>query len=148
MDPCKSESFENIIIKNCDEDIINKTVIIDIPQNHYITYEEIPKKNIRMDVMVSKANYGPYLYYRIKCDKDLDCSPSLHPFSKVDNNQYVNKLNSGGIEIGEVVADNEMIRKMFEYLSMDDDELDKYTGNKHSACYRASIINSIVQFWD
>lgn len=144
-----SESFEHTIINNCDEDIINKTVTLDVSQNYYITYENenTQKKIINMDVMVSKANYGPYLYYRIKCDEDLEYSPSLHPFAKVDN-EYVTKLNSGGIEIAGIVADNEMIRKMFEYLSMDDVELDKYTGNIHCACYRASIINSISQFWD
>lgn len=131
----KSESFESEIIKNCDENIINKTIIINDTKN-----------DIKLDIMVSKANYGLYLYYRIKCDTPMKNS-YLHPFAKISID-YITQLESGEIEIAEVVADNEMIRKMFEYLSMDDIELKKHTGNSHHTQYRSAIINCITQLWD
>ena len=139
------ESFEKVLIENCDKNLINKIILIDGSECDYIPCTL--NGNIKLDIMVSKANYGPYLYYRIKCDRPLKKSSLLHPFNKIETD-YIKRLESSEIEIGEVVADNEMIRKMFEFLSMSDEELEKHTGHKHTTCYRTSIIKSIIQFWD
>lgn len=120
-----SEWLEQIKI-NCDECLIDKTINIDITHGY-----------INMTIKVYKANYGQYLYYYIYCDE----STGTHPF--MDINIYVNE-NS----IGEVVADNTLTRLMFDYLSMNDEELSKHTGHKHQFYYRLYIINNLVHLWD
>jgi len=96
-----------------------------------------------MTVKLDKANYGNYLYYRIICDIPYEGSNNpfaIHPFMRLE---YENKT-----EIGNVIADNEMVRKMFDFLVMPDIELAKYSGNSSPISYRASIIECISLLWD
>lgn len=125
--------FEETMNKYCHETIIDK--IIDTDN----TYEN----SIKLHVIVKAANYSKFLYYRIICDKLYEYKFDMHPFMKLCLNGMKNTY-----EICEIVADNEMIRKMFEFLVMPDEELQKYCGTESPIGYRSTIIYSLYQFWD
>ncbi|QKF94744.1 hypothetical protein QKU48_gp1286 [Fadolivirus algeromassiliense] len=127
------KTFEDQIKEVCNENIINATFETDTTCG----------KMIKMSVTLDKANYGNYLYYRIVCDCPCKGPFDVHPFMRV-----VDKNHHDFSEMGEVVADNPMVRKMFEFLVMPDDELVKHSGNTSAIGYRACIISCIEQLWD
>lgn len=130
-DPVKT--FEETIKEFCNENVLNRT----------IETSTDPTNLTKMTVILDKANYGNYLYYRIICDRHCIDAFDMHPFVRLTD-----KCHKNVTEIKEVVADNEMIRKMFEFFVMSDADLRKVSGNTGPLCYRASIIESIILFWD
>ncbi len=140
-------SFEEIIIDKCKENIINKTIIIDTSDNDYIPSKKTKSISTQLTILVSKADDEPYLYYIMKCNQNPRDSLMLHPFRHIEKDE-IKLLKTGDYEIAGIVADNLMIRKMFEYAAMSDEELAKHSGNKHQSCYRASIIQAIDGLWD
>ena len=131
------ESFDKDINENCDNIIYNKIIIICGSFS----------MDIKLDILVGQATNNPYLYYRIKCNKITENNFISHPFRKLPID-CITSLKSGEVEIGEVIADNELVRKMFEYLMMDDEELQKYIGSALPISYRSTLINTIFQLWD
>jgi hypothetical protein len=49
---------------------------------------------------------------------------------------------------GDIIFKNDMISNMITYLLMDDDTLEKYSGNSTAQCYRKNIMISLSNFWD
>jgi hypothetical protein len=131
------KSFEEQIKDVCNETIIDKT--IEIENDH--------DEPMKMTVKVHKANYGKYLYYRIIVDKPCKNEFDSHPFSQVFK-LLGSELEESKLEIGEVVADNEMMRNMFNYLAMEDEDLEDHTGNTSCMKYRSAIIKTITLLWD
>lgn len=139
------ETWEQKIAGSCNESIINKTITI------YDCHGNNPNRSMDMTIKVDHANYGAYLYYQIICSKPFEDLPVIqvnenyHPFQFIDNSNIIKK---GQYEIGEIVADNPLMRLMFQFLSMTDEELDKHCGNNTTLHYRAVIISTITQLWD
>lgn len=99
-------------------------------------------KPVKMHISVNKGNYGNYLHWTVKCDKPTGHGAFIvHPFRLV----MEDVTND---EIGEVIADNEMIRKMLEHLSMTDEELIKHIGTSSVIEHRGRIIKALTLFWD
>ena len=128
------ENYNDIIKKVCCENIIDQTINMDN------TVGDI----IKMRLTVNKANYGNYLYWKIICD--IPCKNSLHPhpLRMICQNDDFSKTT----EFAEVVSDNDLMRKMFEYLCKSDDELNQLIGSDVCVEYRARIIKAITFFWD
>ena len=126
-----TKSFCEIIKEMCNENIVNTTI-----------ETRTEDKIIKMTVTLDHANYGNYLYWRVVCDTPITALFD-HPLRKCDADDIVN-----GNEVGEVVADNELIRMMIKFLAMPDKELRKYSGNVAPIGYRACILASLTQFWD
>jgi hypothetical protein len=142
-------SWKKSIAKNCNDKIIDKELYTAV--GGLVSTGE--KKFIKMSVTVYKANYGHYLYWNIECNPPVKKSNTFeHPFRLVDssiNNDLVCEVDGVDIDwVGEIVADNEMVRKMLEFLTMPDEELMKYTGNTTPIEYRSRIIKSISLLWD
>lgn len=129
-----SETFEDQIKEFCNENVIDKTIEINLNRESVI----------KMRVTLDKANYGNYLYYRVICDKLCENEFDDHPFSNVPNNHD----RHNNLEIGNVVADNKMMREMFNVLAMTDNELEKICGHCTPNYYRSNIINCIETLWD
>lgn len=129
------ETWNETMTKNSVEKIINTEL--------FTGSEDDGIEPIKLSVSVNKAKYGNYLYYNIKCDTPLekDNAFCIHPFRLVADRVEDN-------HIGEVTADNEMIRKMFEFIIMPDEELRKRSGTTSVVEYRAMIIQAINLFWD
>jgi hypothetical protein len=115
--------------------------------NDAIIDKKIKTYEYELTIKLYKANYGEYLYWYVGCDKTKTNNiMEIHPFKLLDGDDCYGDDNN--MEIWEVVADNKFIRILFEFLSMEDDELSKYTGNNHVIEYRASLIKSATLFWD
>jgi hypothetical protein len=127
-------TFDEQIEESCQEKIIDAFVMTNNEQG----------KNIKMNVLVAKANYGSYLYWKVVCDSPCTGPFDVHPFRKICRKKDFNNL----LDIGEVIADNELMRKMFEFLIKPDDELELLVGHTSPTDYRASIIQAINFFWD
>lgn len=125
-------TWDESIAKNCNEKIIDATVTTSDAESVF-----------KLSISAHKANYGNYLYWKVSCDVPLNKEDKYcyHPFMMVAddvNDNYV----------GEVVADNEMIREMFKTLSMTDEDLASRIGSGSIITYRARIIKAISFFWD
>jgi len=104
---------------------------------------------IKFDILVGKANYGEYLYYRLRCDKLMENNFLSHPFIKLGQwDIQTSKNNENEIDTGNVVADNKLTRQIFKFLSMSDQELKKYAKNATPLSYRITLIETINRLWD
>jgi hypothetical protein len=122
--------------KQIKENIINTTIKVDCTSNQFV----------QMTIKVDKANYGNYLYYDIRCHQPYKNNKCEHPFFKLNTVLY-DDTNCIGF-IGNVVADNELTRTLFRFLSMPDEELATHCGNTHQIYYRAHIIACISNLLD
>ena len=129
------KTFEEKTKEVSRETIIDKTITLDNQQGQMIN----------MRVTLDKANYGNFLYWNVVCDAPCTGPFHVHPLRNVCEKDDYGSLT----QIGEVIADNEMIRKMFEFLTMDDDKLLELIGTCFCTVgYRARIIHAISLFWD
>lgn len=97
-----------------------------------------------LTVKVYRATYGNYLNYYIACDVPWKPKPFIeHPFRQL-NCEVTDEITN----VSEVVADNDFIRCLFQYLTMPDDELTPKIGHTSPVEYRACLIRSLQYFWD
>lgn len=102
----------------------------------------IPTKNgeivILMTLLVFVGN-GIFCW-KISCDKEFSGKDlELHPF------RTCTPKNN---EIWGNIADNQLSRTFFQYLSMSDSDLDQKSGDVPAIEYRARIISALLLFWD
>ncbi len=92
-------------------------------------------------IKVHQSTYGErekYLYWYIG---STDCTdPARGPF-------MLSKYE-GDVEGWDVVANNSLLMKTFEYIAMSDDELWPLTRNHDPAYYRARLIKFVYDMWD
>lgn len=111
-------------IQSCDEHVLNTTMYLK------------PYRWCNVKLIADKANYGDYLHYQISCIEEDDI-PIFKTIFDLDDSIMYN-----------VVADNTLIRKMLEYLTMSDEELDQHTGHICIEDYRVKIIKFMCSIPD
>ena len=126
----QQDIFAERIKKCCRENIYDVTLPL-----------KLDNEEITMRVTLDKSDYGEFLYWRVILDK-IPKNTMENPFKRCDS-EYINEK-----EIGEVVADNKLMRTLFEFLVMPDELLQKYSGNNAPIEYRSAIIAAIMNFWD
>lgn len=101
--------------------------------------------DVTINININKYKNGKEYYYinysyTYSFDKNGSgiCS---HPFNSFPD---LLKNNSDG----EIIIKNSLSDKLIEYLLMNFDELEKYSGNSTAIRYKISIMRSIANFWD
>lgn len=89
-------------------------------------------------VEINEKKYDNSIYYYISYQTDQ--INIAHPF-------YNNKELMEHIE-GDIIIKNSMTEKMIEYLLMDENELENYSGNTSAMDYKKNIMIDLVRFWD
>jgi hypothetical protein len=91
----------------------------------------------KLSVLVKQPKYDVHYHWNVKCD--VKYYGAGHPFEYVF--EYVVD-NS----VGNVVASNEMTKKIFEFLVMPDEKLKHLTGCDTIIQYRSKIIAALMSF--
>jgi hypothetical protein len=132
------KSWSDTIWEECSECLLSK----ELDTEHSEVF------HLRIELW--KANYGTehgngYLYCRIVCDKPLEKAKwRFHPFRCLKDRS----LSGDKTEYGEVIADNDYARTLFDWICMEDSELEGFTGSNTPECYRARLIGQIHGLWD
>jgi hypothetical protein len=120
------------IDEKCEETILEKEITVGIPD-----------KEMKLFIKANRRDYGPFIAYGITTSEPCVGMPSeLHPLSMVD------ALSHPVAYISDIVPDNEMMRKILNYISLDDDELEKLFPKGHPLDTRARLIYSLEIFFD
>jgi hypothetical protein len=136
--PYDTNSFDESVKRKCYPEPILQTTLTStmICDNSTDSYH--------LTVRVYRATYGPYLYYSIRCDVPWTGSNHrIHPFGQLC---YIDIEVTD--ELWNVVADNDLVRRILEYIAMPDEQLEQKTGHKHQRCYRAKLIETIAGLAD
>ena len=101
--------------------------------------------DLTVRVNINKYENGnEYYYINYSCIYSFDKNGSglcAHPF-----NSFPDLLENNAD--GEIIIKNSLSDKLIEYLLMNFNELEKYSGNSTGIRYKISIMRSIANFWD
>lgn len=101
----------------------------------------------KLTIQAYRATYGTYLYYSISCNIPwTEVEQWEHPFHALELHSWAGSTET--TEIWNVVADNDLVRRMLEYLAMPDSELSPKIGNSGPLGYRAHLIRTLHDLWD
>lgn len=125
---CSVDPILDKVIKTGDGPIF--TVVIKLHQSIYTDKEK-------------------YLYWYFKCTKnsvpleDCDLCSVFHPFKYIEDG-----MTDQTVEFWNIIADNDLVRTVINYIAMSDEELSKLCGNIHVVEYRSQLIRFIYNIWD
>lgn len=122
-------SFEEIVKQKCRPGAILNTSVI-------------TNKIYTLKIQAYQSNYenGKFLYWYVECDIPCtEINSHNHPLKYIGNNLD----KTWGI-----IADNDLVRLILQYLTLSDKELNKKCGHVDQMEYRASLIRALDQLWD
>lgn len=110
--------------------------------------DDLPYYILKISVVEKLYENGNRYYY-------IDYNSTFNESSKIstkdNNNNRINanpfKENQDNAE-GVIVIKNDLTAKMVDFLLMNDEDLNKFTGFTTVQQYRILIINSLALFWD
>ena len=122
-----------------DDEFINFNLL----NPHYIITIIVTEKKYDTGILYYYIDYEyDFIKSNDKTDKEnQNFKKKCHPFNKFDNSDNV-KFS------GVITIKNDLISTMIKFLLMDDEELEKYTGDTTQQAYRSCIMESLSHFWD
>ena len=107
-----------------------------------------PRVNVYINVdLLQYSNGKQYYDIEYKYNFDKGNLTNTHDINMQKNNILSFGLSEESMK-GDIIFKNDMTSNMITYLLMDDDILEKYTGNSTAQYYRKKIMISLSNFWD
>ncbi|CAH6421080.1 Hypothetical protein KVN_LOCUS125 [uncultured virus] len=129
----KNSDFYNYVEKHKKNTIINKQMQISIPKNKF---------NIR--IYSNTFDYGSYIGYIIKVDKnkkEMGSKVYNHPFYFLDDHDIYND----GLDTGNIIPDNNFTRELLDLICQNNEQDFGYNNKILSIAILIRILNL---FWD